>query len=285
MSKVQCFRCDKYGHYAMKCPTRTMPQASIAHVDETLPQGDSNGFIFCSALSSHVATGHNTWIIDSGASCHIMRFREHLDNLVEETSNEKVTIGDDSSYSVKGVGTSTLQLNSGISIQLTDVLFVPRIKRNLVSISALEDKGYRIAFMDGKVLAWPKKTNIKKAQIIGVRHGCLYQLCTTSSQALIHDSSNTCEIWHRRLGRLHFRALPSMEKMVTGLPKLNQEHEGTCKGCALGKNTKGTFHKSESRSKYVLELIHSNLCGPMTVASFGGFLYYVIFIDDYSRKT
>ena len=149
----------------------------------------------------------------------------------------------------------------------------------------MEDKGYQVAFSEGKVLAWPKKSNIKSARVIGVRHESLYRLCTRPLQALLHDSSSSCELWHRRLAHLHFRALPTMEKMVTGLPKLNQEHEGTCRGCTLGKNTKGPFHNSESRSKCILDLIHSDLCGPMSVASLSGFLYYIIFIDDYSRKT
>lgn len=74
-----------------------------------------------------------------------------------------------------------------------------------------------------------------------------------------------------------------MEKVVVGLPKLNQNHEGG-KGCALGKNVKSTFYSSENRAKDILELIHSDLCGPMSVASLSGFWYYVTFIDDFSRK-
>jgi transposase InsO family protein len=73
--------------------------------------------------------------------------------------------------------------------------------------------------------------------------------------------------------------------MVTILPPLHVEHDGVCIGCALGNNVKGTFSNSDSRSKGVLDLIHSDLCGPMTVDSLSGYLYYVIFIDDYSRKT
>lgn len=153
--------------------------------------------MFYSALLSHVSTNPNTWVIDSGASRHITGFKEHLDSLIVN-SNEEVTIGDDSSYPVKGIGTCTINLNSGISLQLTNVLYVPGIKRNLVSISALEDKGYRITFMEGKVLAWPKNSTIKKAYTIGVRHGCLYKLCISSSQALMHESTSTSEIWHRR---------------------------------------------------------------------------------------
>ena len=76
-----------------------------------------------------------------------------------------------------------------------------------------------------------------------------------------------------------------MEKMVTGLPKLNQDHSSICKGCALGKNTRSPFHDSTRKTNNVLELIHLDLCGPMSVPSLGGFWYYILFIDDFSRKT
>jgi hypothetical protein len=57
-----------------------------------------------------------------------------------------------------------------------------------------------------------------------------------------------------------------------------------CKGCALGKNANVIFPSRESRSKGILDLINSNVSGPMSVASVQGALYYVTFIDDFSRK-
>jgi hypothetical protein len=66
---------------------------------------------------------------------------------------------------------------------------------------------------------------------------------------------------------------------------LKSTHEGICKGCALGKNIKRPFPSSNNRSKEILDLIHSDVCGPMPIISIGGSLYYVIFIDDYSIKT
>lgn len=204
---------------------------------------------------------------------------------MEKGSNEEVTIGDDSAHPVKGVGTCTIKLKSGISIQLTGVLFVPGIKRNLVSISTLEDNGYRVSFIEGKVMAWPKTATFKRAQVIGYRQGHLYELCNEPNQTLLHEVIDQAEIWHRRLGHLHFRALLSMEKLVTGLPKLKPIHSDVCKGCALGKNTKSSFPCSSRKTKGVLELVHSDLCGPMSKPSLGNALYYVIFVDDFSRKT
>jgi hypothetical protein len=48
-----------------------------------------------------------------------------------------------------------------------------------------------------------------------------------------------------RLVHLHYIAIPNLGKMVTGLPKILIEHDGICKGCALGMNAKGYFLSSE----------------------------------------
>ena len=73
--------------------------------------------------------------------------------------------------------------------------------------------------------------------------------------------------------------------MVEGIPELQSTHERICKGCALGKNIKKPFPSNNNRSKEILDLIHSDVCGPMLVKSLGGYSYYVIFIYDYSIKT
>jgi hypothetical protein len=87
------------------------------------------------------------------------------------------------------------------------------------------------------------------------------------------------------MGHLHYRALSILREIVTGLPDFSVEQQGMCRGCALGKNAKVAFPSSESRSKGILDLIHSDVSGPMSVASMQGALYYVTFIDDFSRKT
>jgi hypothetical protein len=71
--------------------------------------------------------------------------------------------------------------------------------------------------------------------------------------------------------------------MVEGIPELQSTHEGIFKGCALGKNIKKSFPSNNNRSKEILDLIHSDVCGMMPVKSLGGYIYYVIFIDDYKK--
>jgi hypothetical protein len=62
-------------------------------------------------------------------------------------------------------------------------------------------------------------------------------------------------------------------------------HEGVCIGCAHGKNIKKPFPSGENRSKEILNLIHSYVCGHIPVNSLGGSIYYVTFIDEFSRNT
>jgi hypothetical protein len=77
--------------------------------------------------------------------------------------------------------------------------------------------------------------------MIGVREGGLYKLKGHPEQALVHNNVSSNELWHRRLAHLNYRALPVLSKMVTGLPDMQVEHYGVCKGCALGKNAKEFF--------------------------------------------
>src|SRR5713226_8803953 len=78
------------------------------------------------------------------------------------------------------------------------------------------------------------------------------------------------------LAHVHYRALPIA---------FQKKHDGVCKGCAKGKNTKKTFPSSKRKAKGILEIIHSDVCGPMSSNSLSGYAYYVFFIDDFSRKT
>ena len=69
------------------------------------------------------------------------------------------------------------------------------------------------------------------------------------------------------------------------MPDILNDHDGVCRGCVLGKNVKSSFPSSSRRSKGILDLVHLDLRGPMLAQSLSGFLYYVLFIDDFSWKT
>ena len=139
---------------------------------------------------------------------------------------------------MKGFGSTSLQLESNDLLHPNDVMYVPGMKRNLISISTIEDKGYRVTFAYGNVLSWHKISSMNTTKLIGVREESLYHLITLLEQALVHDSTKINELWHIRLAHLNYQALPTLRNMLTCLAMLHVDHDGVCRGFALGKNTK-----------------------------------------------
>lgn len=132
---------------------------------------------------------------------------ENLSSMMEKRLSQRVELGENHNYAIKGVGKAYIELKSGNNVHLNNVLYVPGLKKNLVSISCLEDKGDIVAFVDGKVLVWSKGSSIDVARVIGIHDGRLYKLVSQPTQALVHEEINPSELWHRRYGHLHYRAL------------------------------------------------------------------------------
>jgi hypothetical protein len=82
------------------------------------------------------------------------------------------------------------------------------LKKNLLSISNLENKGFRVSLIDGEVLMWDKGETLNEAIIIGSEENGLYKLNGHSEAAMTHAIEKSCEIWHRRLAHINYKALP-----------------------------------------------------------------------------
>jgi hypothetical protein len=134
------------------------------------------------------------WIIDSGDSRHMTGYQARLSNLNEKKTSYKVELGDKSTYPVKGFGQASVKLKICNNVHLSNVLYVPGLEKNLVSIYFLEDKGNIIAFVDGKVLSWHKDSSIKNARVIGTREGNVYRLLEQNEESLVHDEVNPNEL-------------------------------------------------------------------------------------------
>ena len=103
-----------------------------------------------STLTGTVTHGNDTWLVDSGASKHMTGYKDYLSTLVKKESHQKVKLGDDYKYPIKGVGEASYKLKFKKLLKMKDVLYVPGLKKNLLSISGLEKKGFRVAFVDGQ---------------------------------------------------------------------------------------------------------------------------------------
>lgn len=93
------------------------------------------------------------------------------------------------------------------------------------------------------------------------------------------------ELWHQRYGHINYDSLTKLvtKEMVTGIDTTHVSHRRTCEACIYRKMTKLPHKENRKRAKYPLELIHTDLCGPITPVAWNGGKYFVTFIDDYTH--
>ena len=144
LSKLRWFTCDERGHYAIYFPRnkngshkkKGNKRRHHAHdVEDDEPStkrikqesDDSSSdeeYVLISALMGTITHGSNDWIIDSGASKHMIGFKESFVKLLEHESPHKVKLGYDYQYPINGSGESSYKLDCGNSMKMKDVLFV-----------------------------------------------------------------------------------------------------------------------------------------------------------------
>ncbi|KAJ0942050.1 putative RNA-directed DNA polymerase [Helianthus annuus] len=219
--------------------------------------------------------------MDSGASFHATSSTKKMKNL-RTGKFGKVRLANNHSLDITGFGDIDLKTPLGTIWTLKNVRVIPGLKRMLISIGQLNDQGYDVHFGRGQ---WKV---VKGSMVIarGKKRGTLYMVeVPTDGVNAVSDGSSLSKLWHQRLGHMSEKG---MKILVTKgkLPELKQVESEFCEPCILGKKTKVTFVKTWRAPKaQKLELIHSDVYGPTSVASHGGSRYYVTFIDDSTRKT
>ena len=114
--------------------------------------------------------------------------------------------------------------------------------------------------------------------------GNLFYLDLSESSCFIAQVEESW-LWHKRLCHVNFDNLVKItkNKRVRGIPSLRKPDMGLCKNCQIGKMGKTSFKSKDYHSEEVLELVHTNLCGPIGIESYSGYKYFILFFDDYSR--
>ena len=137
LSKVMCFGCHEYGHYVSDCPERKKAKKQVAASAsaEDLSTRMEDGFALIACMVS--STSQCVWYIDSGASFHMTGVREYFSSYKEEKTNIQISMGNLFKLNSVGKGTVQFQRENGKIIPLHDVLYVPGLGMNLISISVL----------------------------------------------------------------------------------------------------------------------------------------------------
>ncbi|KAL5564235.1 hypothetical protein UlMin_027399 [Ulmus minor] len=96
-------------------------------------------------------------------------------------------------------------------------------------------------------------------------------------------SNDNTDLWHMCLGHLSEHRLNKLHKrnLLKGVKGCKLDFY---KICVIGKQRRVSFSTSSHTSKGILDYVHIHVWGPSPIASHGGSIYFVSFIDDYSRK-
>jgi hypothetical protein len=122
----------------------------------------------------------------------------------------EISLGDDKVVTVAGVGTVAFRRDGLPPISFTDVLYVPGMKKNPISVSTLQDRGLEVIFRGTEVLIHPRGSPRASGQVIGAREGKLFRLLFQPLHALAVSSDSSrqlCELWHHRMAHLQHGAL------------------------------------------------------------------------------
>lgn len=296
LSKVTCFRCDKLGHYASSCPDRLLKlQEAQEDNKDTKDTQDADELLMhevvylnennCIPSKYETNTGEeNIWYLDNGASNHMTGDRRYFTR-IDDSITGKVRFGDDSRIDIKGKGSISFIDRNGDQRVMKNVYFIPDLKSNIISLGQATETGCDIRMkgdyltmhdQEGKLLV---KACRSRNRLYKVRMGI--KDTTRLFLTTITDSSR----WHARLGHVNLETIRNMiqKELVDGIPRVTIEKE-VCGSCLLGKQTRQVFPQATSyHASKKLELIHGDLCGPITPSTMAGNRYIFVLIDDYSR--
>ncbi|KAG8492349.1 hypothetical protein CXB51_009664 [Gossypium anomalum] len=279
---IQCRSCKQFGHVEKVCknkPKAPAQQQTQAQATEELQAQEEHVFTAsCFSFSNKV---RSNWLVDSGCSHH-MAGDESLFKDLDRSHVSKIRIGNGELIEAKGRGSVIVSTCSGNKV-ISDVLFVPDIDQNLLSVGQLVEKGYSLVFKNDSCVI--KDCHGQEIITVGMVDKCFMLDVNQLENKAYASLADNAGLWHRRLGHANFRSLDLLQKqnLVEEMSKV-EAHDSVCDVCQFGKQARLPFPVNQAwRARDRLELVHSDICGPMKSTSLNDSKYFVLFIDDLTR--
>jgi transposase InsO family protein len=328
---LKCDNCKKKGHTKDRCwakgggqegkgPKSKRGDDSTSNADPSLAEANLADFEWSGAraLVAEIACGEkprtNEWILDSGATTHIVPFRSIFSSYHKFQSPRPIGTADHGSFQAVGIGNVWIKLDNGNArtslLELRNVLHAPRCSANITSVNGLTKCGNTLTFAGNSCSVLdPNGSPIIQ---VSKQRGQLYRLQAQPFENLkmvpqghqapttfprnsanapvmaMHASQqmNDLLMWHCRLNHLNWDALRAMRSrgLVKGLEKaVFPKDNPRCDHCAFGKMSVKPFLAQEG-TQYTrpLQLVSTDICGPFS-PSIGGKRYLMVFVDAYTR--
>ncbi|KAL8134233.1 hypothetical protein AgCh_009329 [Apium graveolens] len=239
-SKVRCYNCSGYGHYAVDCrkPRKDKDQkqeVNMSQIEDNEPalliveQEDTENDVMLVSEEKVMPklgqdlerTESNLWYLDNGASNHMSGQCSKFCNLDENVTG-KVRFGDGSTVDIKRKGSIIFVCKNGEKRLLNELYYIPMLRNTIISLGQLSVVVYKVVLNDN--FLWVRNTKGELLMKVKRSPNRLYKIIIESGKA-----------------------------------------------------------QNNYRAKLALELVHADLCGPISPTTAGGNRYFLLLVDDYSR--
>ncbi|KAJ3563959.1 hypothetical protein NP233_g8606 [Leucocoprinus birnbaumii] len=283
-----CKKCGRKGHWEIVCHgefTRNSETAHLAVDDLASTESREAGRVYMA--TTHCYDDHSEILLDSTTSCHMFSNRD-LFLSYENVKNDHISTGGSHQIAVEGRGTAKIFTHIHpeflLTVTLENVLHVPELNANLVSLGTLQCAGATIQGIGNGISISINNEETLLATLIGST-GTLYQI---HHEGIANDESthlakqSTMRLWHRRMGHLNPSTIRTMERMnlVRGL-KIHApaDYDYLCAGCAHGKSHRLPLPNASGSRYEKMELTVMDLTGPMNVPTWDGYTYALVMVE------
>lgn len=186
---------------------------------------------------------------------------------------------------IPGCGTIIFVARQDRHRALSNTYYIPRLRNNIISLGQLDESGCQVVIQGGVLHVRDRHREF----LAKVRRSAnrLYKITLTPAQpvSLLARTSDHTWRWHERYGHIAFDALRKLVKegMVRGMPQLDNVDQ-LCDACLAGKQRRAPFPlEAKYHAAGRLDLVHGDLCAPMSPPTQGGRRYFLLLVDDQSR--
>ena len=305
--KITCFSCGQIGHKSSDCPNRAAEKSkgrwchkcksnshdtkfcrknisakSMKHSSRVESPPPDNSYLFKVGVANDVPLDAcNKLLVDCGATAHIITDQSKFINCEPnfESHSYFIELADGSRHNniVKAKGDALVEISDASGtmhkVMLSNALCIPSYSQDIFSVHAATSNGNTVHFYPDTAELTASDGN--KFEI--TKQGRLYYLNKVSS-----FQTKTLNEWHAILGHCNKRDILKLESNVKGM-QISDKSDFDCVTCPAGKMTEHLNREPDARASRPLELIHSDLCGPIDPISINHSKYAIIFVDDFSN--
>lgn len=216
------------------------------------------------------AARDNLWYLDNGANNHMTGNLECFSK-IDKRITGKVRFGDDSRIDITRKGSIMLVTKDGEKMILTDVYYIPDLRSITISLGKATDSGCEVRMKEDRLFLYDRdsKLLVKAKRSPNILYKVIMEVEKTKCLQMVHHKESSKS--HSRLGHMGLSNLKLMveKNMVFGMPHFGVEKE-TCAACLRGKQVRKYFPPASTNLvTKALELIHGDLCGPVTLPTAG----------------